>query len=86
MSNKTPLLNPTRQGFSGIISGDRGEWKAIAGIEEFIDNLATSDIDTEIDDDEIHRVISGIPSPWARPIIFKYALNYNTSSNVNLLD
>ncbi|MEM0996201.1 MAG: hypothetical protein AAGN35_03940 [Bacteroidota bacterium] len=81
MSEKYPLLNPTRYGFAGVIAGDRGEWKELTGVEEFIDNLATGDIDTEIEDDEIHRVISGIPSPWARAVIFRYALNHDPTNN-----
>lgn len=78
--NKRALLHATRPDFPGIIAGDRGAWKKLTGIEDFIRNLMTADIDVEVEDEEIHRVISGIPSPWARPILFKYALQFDPIS------
>lgn len=71
----TPLLIPTRQEYGGVASGIIGSWSEIKGIDELIDNILTHDLNVDASEDEITAFISGIPSPWARALVFRYALN-----------
>lgn len=52
--------------------------------ENFINGITTSEINRETDD--INKVISGIPTPFARTRIFKHALENFNNNNPRGLD
>ncbi|TAF32588.1 MAG: hypothetical protein EAZ57_07770 [Cytophagales bacterium] len=72
---RKPLLANTKKGYK---SGDKDLWNLMDNVPNFIKEILTPEIDPQSDD--IHRIISGIPSPWARAMMFAYAIMYNPKS------
>lgn len=56
------------------------EWNLIEETEmqNLIQTITTPDLNNEIG--LLKKIISGIPSPWARAYVFKYALTYNVEN------
>ena len=70
MSNTlTPLVISTARGHS---PGQQYTWNKLQNPGVFISEIVTQDVNLE--SDELHRLISGIPTPFARASMFRYAL------------
>lgn len=63
--------------------GAQYRWNKLEAPDNFISTIQTPDIDAE-NSDELNSLISGIPSPFARAQMFKYAINYVTQQNEKL--
>ena len=59
-------------------AGSEFAWNKLQSPETFISGIVTPDIDIKSNED-ISRLVSGIPSPFARPAMFKYAMSYDES-------
>ena len=51
---------------------NQGKWNEFEGKTNFIPTIDTPEIDKSKED--INKIISGIPTPWARAIIFRFAI------------
>lgn len=60
-------------------AGSEFTWNKLQSPKEFIGDIITPEIDLK-NNEEIGRVISGIPTPFARPAMFKYAMSYVAES------
>ncbi len=72
---RKPLLPNTKKGYK---TGDKDIWNVMDNVPNFIKEILTPEIDPQSED--IHKIISGIPSPWARAMMFAYAIMYNPKS------
>lgn len=70
--NLTPLVITTSRAQA---AGSEFVWNKLQNPQTFIRGIVTPDVNTE-SSEELNRVISGIPTPLARPAMFKYAINY----------
>ncbi len=68
-----PLIINTHNGYA---EGVPAQWNEMQNVQNFIKDIATPNIDTNAFEQELNHVISGIPTPWARAMIFKYAIEY----------
>lgn len=70
--NLTPLVISTSHVQA---AGSEYVWNKLQSPEHFIDGIVTPDVDIKNSED-ISRLVSGIPTPFARPAMFKYAMEY----------
>ena len=73
-----PLIINTHNGYAEGVSAT---WNEMQNVQNFIKDIATPNIDTNAFEQELNHVISGIPTPWARAMIFKYAIEYMPDSS-----
>lgn len=66
------------QSTTSIDPKDQGRWNDFDQITAFIPTIETPEINA--DEEDINKVISGIPSPWARMLIFRYAIDSSDQS------
>lgn len=72
MANKALLISSSVQSPSGTA----GVWNNINNIASaYIKAIQTGQIGQTIDPQTLQALISGVPSPWARAKLFKYALD-----------
>lgn len=72
MPKKALLISSTVQSPNGAA----GVWNNINNIASaYIKQIQTGQIDQAIDPQTLQALISGVPSPWARAKLFKYALD-----------
>jgi hypothetical protein len=55
--------------------GSEFVWNKLQNPGVFIASIVTPDVNIETSE-ELNRLVSGIPTPFARPAMFKYAINY----------
>lgn len=73
MAKKALLISSTMQS----PNGNAGVWNNINNIASaYIKQIQTGQIGQNIAPQTLQALISGVPSPWARAKLFKYALDY----------
>lgn len=70
--NLKPLVISTSRAQA---AGSEFVWNKLQQASEFIASIVTPDVNIETSE-ELNRLVSGIPTPFARPAMFKYAINY----------
>ncbi len=68
-----PLIINTHNGYAEGVSG---AWNEMQNMQNFIKDIATPHVDNNTFEQDLNQIISGIPTPWARAMIFKYAIEY----------
>ncbi len=78
MASSAKLIKST-----GISKNDpRGKWYNLDDdIVNFIQGIVTGDLD---ENQISNTLVTGVPSPWARPKLFSFAYTYVTSNNPNI--
>ena len=74
--NIQPLIINTKTKQS---PGSEYVWNKIPQAEKFVADILTNEINE--DSDELNKLISGIPTPFARTQMFKYAISFVKSGN-----
>jgi hypothetical protein len=59
--------------------GSEYVWNKIPAVEKFVADILTNEINEN--SDELNKLISGIPTPFARTEMFKYAISFVKSNN-----
>jgi hypothetical protein len=67
-----PLVITTRHSQA---PGSEFVWNKLQAPDVFIAGIRTPDVNIE-SSEELNRLVSGIPTPFARPAMFKYAISY----------
>jgi hypothetical protein len=70
--NLRPLVITTKKSQA---AGSEFAWNKLQNSEVFIGDIVTQEVNIE-NSEELNKLISGIPTPFARAIMFKYAINY----------
>ncbi len=65
--------------------GDQGEWNELKMATSYIQGIQTGDILETVNAQTLNALISGVPSPWARAKLFKYALETLNNSNPDII-
>lgn len=68
-----PLIINTNKGQA---EGTPAVWNEMQNVQNFIKDITTPTVNTAQGSVELSAVISGIPTPWARAMMFKYAIEY----------
>lgn len=68
-----PLIINTNKGQA---EGTPAIWNEMQNVQNFIRDIATPTVNTAQGSTELSAVISGIPTPWARAMMFRYAIEY----------
>jgi hypothetical protein len=68
-----PLIINTHNGYA---EGTVAAWNEMQNMQNFIKDIATPHVDNNTFEQDLNQIISGIPTPWARATIFKYAIEY----------
>ncbi len=66
-------------------TGDRGKWNKLDQTASYIQGIETGQILDNMPADKLAMLISGVPSPWARAKLFRFALQTiaNPDPNIN---
>lgn len=75
-----PLVITTSHGQA---AGSEYAWNKLQAPDMFISGIVTPDVNIE-SSEELNRLISGIPTPFARPAMFKYAISYVAQAGEDL--
>jgi len=70
--NLKPLVITTKQEHT---AGSEFIWNKLQNPEVFISGIVTQEVNID-NNEELNKLISGIPTPFARTAMFKYAINY----------
>ncbi len=68
-----PLIINTNKGQA---EGTPAVWNEMQNVQNFIKDISTPTVNTAQGSVELSAVISGIPTPWARAMMFRYAIEY----------
>ncbi len=68
-----PLIINTNKGQA---EGTPAVWNEMQNVQNFIKDITTPTVNTAQGSTELSSVISGIPTPWARAMMFRYAIEY----------
>lgn len=60
---------------SSLASGEEYKWNKLQNAEVFVKDIKTPDVNIE-NSEELNKLISGIPTPFARAAMFRYAISY----------
>lgn len=66
----------------GQKSNPAGKWHVHDQIKPFIQGIVTGDIDMDL---VSSTLISGVPTPWARPKLFWFAFDYGQRTDANII-
>lgn len=69
------------QSYTTLNTGIQGDWNELNMANSYIQGIQTGDILDNVNAQTLNAIISGVPSPWARAKLFKYALD--TINNPN---
>lgn len=58
-----------------LTTGTQGDWNSLNMANSYIQGIQTGDILGTVNAQTLSALISGVPSPWARAKLFKYALD-----------
>ena len=64
-------------------AGSEFVWNKLQSTKNFIRDIQTPDVNAE-SSEELNRLVSGIPTAFARPAMFKYAINYVGKAGADL--
>lgn len=72
------------QSYTTLNTGTQGEWNELNMANPYIQGIQTGDILGNVNAQTLSALISGVPSPWARAKLFKYALDTINNPNPNI--
>lgn len=72
------------QSYTTLTTGVQGDWNALNMANSYIQGIQTGDILSSVNAQTLNALISGVPSPWARAKLFKYALDTINNPNPNI--
>lgn len=72
------------QSYTSLTTGTQGIWNPLTMATSYIQGIQTGDILGTINAQTLNALISGVPSPWARAKLFKYALETLNNPNPNI--
>lgn len=72
------------QSYTTLNTGVQGDWNTLTMANPYIQGIQTGDILGTINAQTLSSLISGVPSPWARAKLFKYALDTINNPNPNI--
>lgn len=61
--------------YTTLTTGERGSWNELTMASSYIQGIQTGKILEDVTADKIGALISGVPTPWARAKLFKFALS-----------
>lgn len=64
-----------------IREGNREVWNDLQAPESFVNEIKTPDL--EVEHTNINQVVSGLPNPFARALMFQYAIEASVGNNPN---
>lgn len=67
-------------------AGDEGKWNELNDAASYIQGIETGKILEEMSADRLATLISGVPTPWARARLFKFALHTLATPDPNIED
>lgn len=67
-------------------AGEEGKWLALNDAASYIQGIETGKILEEMSADKLAALISGVPTPWARARLFKFALHTLATPDPNIKD
>lgn len=73
-----------RSGKDPLKAGTQGEWNKMNIAKSYIQAIHTGSILDDINAQTLNALISGVPSPWARVKLFKYALETLSNPDPNI--
>ena len=72
------------QSYTTLTTGTQGDWNELNMANSYIQGIQTGDILGTVNAQTLNALISGVPSPWARAKLFKYALDTLNNPNPNI--
>ena len=72
------------QSYTTLTTGIQGDWNELNMANSYIQGIQTGDILGNVNAQTLSALISGVPSPWARAKLFKYALDTINNPNPNI--
>lgn len=72
------------QSYTTLTTGIQGDWNELNMANSYIQGIQTGDILSTVNAQTLSALISGVPSPWARAKLFKYALDTINNPNPNI--
>ena len=72
------------QSYTTLNTGIQGEWNELNMANSYIQGIQTGDILGNVNAQTLSALISGVPSPWARAKLFKYALDTINNPNPSI--
>ncbi|MDD6928145.1 MAG: hypothetical protein PUI89_02475 [Bacteroidales bacterium] len=70
--------------YTNLTTGTPGEWNELNMPVSYIQGIETGKILDDLTADKLNTLISGIPTPWARAKLFKFALNTLATPDPNI--
>ncbi len=70
--------------YTALTTGTQGEWNQMNMANSYIQGIQTGDILGNVNAQTLSALISGVPTPWARAKLFKYALDTLNNPNPNI--
>lgn len=58
-----------------------GIWHVLDEVPTYLEKIETGGLQDDISADSLNALISGIPTPWARALMFRYAFQYKVRNN-----
>ena len=72
--------------YTTLTTGTQGTWNDLNMASSYIQGIQTGQILQDITADKIAALISGVPTPWARAKLFKFALATLSNPDPNIRD
>lgn len=72
------------QSYTELTTGTQGQWNQLNMANSYIQGIQTGDILGNVNAATLNALISGVPTPWARAKLFKYALDTLNNPNPNI--
>lgn len=70
--------------YTTIETGTQGQWNDLNMASSYIQGIQTGKILEDVSADKIAALISGVPTPWARAKLFKFALDTLSNPDPNI--
>ena len=70
--------------YTNITTGTQGQWNSLDSAPSYIQGIKTGKILQGLTADKLGALISGVPTPWARAKLFKFALQTLSSPDPNI--
>ena len=65
-------------------NGSQGKWNNLDDAISYIQGIETGKVLDDLTSDKLAALISGLPSPWARARLFKFAFDTITNPDPNI--
>ena len=72
------------QSYTTLTTGTQGDWNELNMANSYIQGIQAGDILGTVNAQTLSALISGVPSPWARAKLFKYALDTINNPNPSI--